>query len=429
MKNVKFLTYFNIASNRIKILDKKLFFYQDNLRYLNISYNPVSSISKLTFSGLSNIKQFNISGTSVSILCDYCLAGFSHVYHLEVTHNAIALIQGQAFANMTYLKLLVIKNNKIQQFDIVFLELLPRSAVLKTDESGMCCEINKLFGLHCTHNRMTKSFCLSWHIQPLWYCFVFLAILFNILAMIVVSTNKTDVFSVWIRNLSLSYILLVLHYGFRIFLNYDSVKIAMSSNTNFLKICRVSAVIFPLSQLIQVSFQFVYSFSYLLLVVNSYRLLTLRKAYCVSFLLWILSLAVAYMIQDIGGIFEDLCIAYSTNDNQTTWLFAYLLLIITLGHDIITIYAIFKAAQIRKYSQRETTRKEMILKWRMIIQMVVNFLYFGFVGILYVIISSQLFVNQTIIEFMDCSVVFKSTIDPILYTFTATSKWKKPQKV
>ena len=433
LKDIKFLNYFNIASNRIQSLGTNVFLSQNKLRYLNISYNPIKSISKSTFSGLSGINQFKLTKTVISSLCDYCLARLTEVFYLEITFNLISFIARHAFANMTRLKHIVLENNKIKQVDIVLLEVLDESTVFKTDVSALCCDIKKAVRSYCTNNKTIKSFCLSWYMQLTWYCYVSVGLFFNILGLLIDRGNENDIFSVLVQNLSLSQVFLALHYSLRIFINYGTIRTIIFSGRKLMTICKVSAIIFPMSQLTQVFLQFLYSFFYLLLVVYDHWLPKLRKVYFMCILVWILSLLLPCTLLDTRYMFEDLCLMYCSTDNLnhnmcSVWIFTYVMIVGVLGHDVILIYAIFKAAEIKKFSKSKETKQEVHLRRRITLQIIISSFHFVFVGIVYAMISSLWSMNQALLASMDYCVFMKSISVSMLYTLTVMSKWKKVRK-
>ncbi len=183
-----------------------------------------------------------------------------------------------------------------------------------------------------------------------------------------------------------------------------------------------------MSQLMQVFMLLTYSVFYLLLVIDSYWLPKKDHWYLISLLAWLLSFALSYTLFHNYYIFEDLCLAYSSADKSKSFIFAGINIISIIGVDIIAVCILFKTSQIRNVigSGRERTKKESITKWRIVLQLIMNSLHtFVFVLVYIMISSSFMFSNQALLALLDSFILIKSFSDPVLYTFTATSRWKK----
>ncbi len=416
------LKFLNFAFNKIKTLDENVFLIQGNLSNLNITNNPIQAISPQTFQGLLGISHFTLSNTSISILCNFCFAGLEHTTSIEILNNKIYVIEHYAFGTLSYLTSIVIQNNRMKQYDVSFIQIINSLEILRSDVPGLCCQVVKLEKLMCEEVGEQKIQCTLLNFPSFWL-FEFVTVLIFNIGVILTSHNK-DIFSNCIQNISLSHILLGLHYGFRIFLNLNSSKIILSRNKDILIMCTASALLFPLSQLIQVSMYLCYSICYLILTVAGQdKLPKLIHSYGFSVLAWILCPAFSYLIVYTSNLNEDIC--FPSLQTVVAIVYSTVTISVCLVNNGLAFFTIRKATQMRKLTGRKENMDEKGLKVRQMLHSCFTTLHCILISILYILISRNHTAMRVVVVSMDSILLIKSVTDPLLLTFCTKSYWQK----
>ncbi len=417
------LKFLNFAFNIIKTIDEKVFLFQANLRNLNITNNPVQAITPWTFKGLSAIAHFNLSNTSISNLCNFCLAGLENTTSIEILNNKVSMIERNAFANLSCLISIVLQNNRMKQYDVAFIQIIGSLEILMTDIPGLCCQVAKLGKHMCEEiHEAQKKQCNMVNFQSFWTSVFVIVLLFNV--SVILTSKSHDIFSTCIQNISLSHLILGLHYGFRIFLNFNNIKIIMSRNKDILIMCIASALLLPLSQLIQVSMYLCYSICYLILTVTGQnKLPKLIHSYGFSVLAWIMCSSLSYIIVHTSNVIEDIC--FPSMQRIVVIVYSVVTTSSCLANYALTLFTIRKTAQMRTFVGRTESASEKRLKVRQILHSISNTLHSIIINILYILISNNHTASRDMLLCMDSILLIKSISDPLLLTFCTKSYWQR----
>ncbi len=426
LNEMKYLIYFNIAFNKIKSFDKRLFLFQAELKYFEMTSNPLQSMDPLTFVGLSSLQTFFLVKTLTTKLCNYCFMGLTSVVRIEIRDCKINSIEKHAFANLTFLKEVVIQDNKIKEFDIRFIDIFHEPFNIQTDLKMICCKINRFKSSKCVRDDEYPKVCLLKNLSPFWYSCSVLVILLNAFASLLrkCSDSDTSAFDTCINSLSSSQVLQMSHYLFRSFMNSSNVKIIIGSNLNVFIFCSLSALTFPLSLLIQLSAHFCYTICYLRIVLDK-SVPPVVLATCISIVIWLICLALSYIILHTGQLMEEICFPYSPIEISVTYV--CFLLFLCISSTAITSVAIRRTEHLRKQVKRKITKNEQSLRVRMISQAILSTIQCGIVAMFYIIISSSHRVSQAVLVSMDSVVFIKAISDPILHTLSSKSHWQSNQ--
>ncbi len=427
------LVFLSVAFNMINDLGKGSFRGLNELRYFYVINNPIQALSIDTFLGLPNVPQFRLSWTSISMLCNYCLHGLASVHTIEITNNKLSTIQSKAFSGMNFLKSVILKNNRIKYYDVQTFSIIFHGAMLKTDVSGLQCYFSNV----ADENKESKI-CINAKLVTFWCALISVGLLLNI-PVILIRHNRLlhrNIFSVFLQNSSLSQLLLCIHYSFRVILNYGTRKVVLSENSDMMNLCKISALIFPLSQVIQVTMSFWYATCYVALVsgVNIQKAITSQAVYIIL-LSWISSFILSYLIISYSTILEGLCLPYSAKKASVLLLFAILAVLASLASSGLTIIGARKTTSQRIATGRHETVKEISLKIRQILDIAVDTLHYVLMGTLLSFISAKNRQSMAIVLIIDCLILLKFVTDPVIYTFAAKlnkvwnrvcqSRWKK----
>ena len=129
----------DLSSNRISVLEPRLFRRLNNLKELILHKNQIYSIREEAFGGLQSLRRLILSNNRISDVQANFFTEMKNLRELRLENNQISAIDMEAFRGLKSLEQLNLENNKISTFHL-----------------GMFTGLNNLTRLSVSINQITQ---------------------------------------------------------------------------------------------------------------------------------------------------------------------------------------------------------------------------------------------------------------------------------
>lgn len=150
-KHLKFISYFSLASNKLRKLAAETFQTPGSFMILNFQNNEIDTIDDLTFVNQSFLKELWLDRNKLTVIKRSTFAGLSGLNKLNLSENGIRAIEDGAL-NLPSLKELDLHGNKLKSLnDNIFRSLVALELISLSNNQIESIQ-NSLYGLKFIHD-------------------------------------------------------------------------------------------------------------------------------------------------------------------------------------------------------------------------------------------------------------------------------------
>ena len=421
-KQAPVLLYFNINSNKLNKVEKRTFQNATLVRFIDFSGNPLNLLQPLTFIGLDSVPRLHISHTGLSRLSNNAFLGLNNLHTLSLVNNSIEVIDNDVFSNLSHLLFLFIQQNNIIALEMLHFSEVKLKLIILTNQYGFCCKVYQTSKTVCTENVSPAGFCVSNIWPPIWYIFITVMLVIHIIHMTVrFHKDYQNSISIFLSNYSVSHVVLMCHYAFRIILKAGQYTITDFSTFN---LCLMSAVTFIIGLFNEIAFKLVFVIYRAYIIESIHFEESRRAAMCWSMLVWVFNTGDAFLFVNFTTPIREYCFPFSPLKNIIGLIILLCITTVLRTVDIVTtILSTLKVIRKRVAASRDETQEEKELRIRNIIDIVFTVLcHFAMVGLLLALTLSNSKLGEFVFAF-DTVIITKSLVTVTLLTF-ATRTFK-----
>ncbi len=350
-------------------------------------------------------------------------SGLISLHTLFICHNNLNFLGRKVFSNVPKLHMLYIVGNHLLSFDVRVGVPLESLNIFITDIPELCCYVS--VSTHCSVINQINQICVKRRIVPAWYIISIGLFAVNLVIFLFrFQRFYKDCLSVLVQSINLTDFLLALHYINRIVYASGNIEIIFEKDTASFMKCLLSSGIFVFVVFNHLLLCVAHSCIHLFIQKSAILKVKIVHGITVSIVLISISSGISFLTLHMSSVIGVLCLPVhdkSTSSVAIIIMTCFLLGVSVVAYTIMNILTIMFINSTRNKVGRKKTKEEQNLTIRIILNILLNSIYYPIFGSIFSYTFATISINQIAILLMDLILFLRSISTAVLYTFATKS--------